>query len=291
MKNMTEEELTQTVLDEYGRTPDDRTREIILSLVRHLHAFIRDVKLTEPEWMTGIEYITRAGQISTAKRQEVILFSDLLGISALVNMVSANVPNGATETTVIGPFFVENAPKRERGESIALQDMGYPLIIRGKVLDIDGVPVPRARIDVWQNNANALYDVQDSAAPENNLRGYYLADEDGSYIIRTIRPTQYPIPTDGPAGILVKVALRHPMRPAHVHAMISAEGYQTLTTHIFDGEDCYIDSDVVFAVKESLILDIKLNESQEDADLYGMKAPFHEVLKDLILVRKAANAA
>lgn len=291
MRNMTEEDLTRIVLEEYGKIPDDRSREIVCGLIRHLHAFIRDVRLTEPEWMAGIGYVTRAGQISSDKRQEVILFSDLLGVSALVNMVSANVPDGATETTVIGPFFVENAPKRERGESIALQDMGYPMILRGKVLDIEGAPVPRARIDVWQNNANALYDVQDSDAPANNLRGYYLTNDDGSYIIRTIRPTQYKIPIDGPAGDLVKVAHRHPWRPAHVHVMISAEGFQTLTTHIFDGEDSYIDSDVVFAVKESLILDIKLNESQEDADLYGLKAPFHEVVKDLILVRKAANQA
>ena len=172
-----------------------------------------------------------------------------------------------------------------------MQEGGYPLIIRGRVLDFQGAPVPVARIDVWQNNANALYDIQDADAPENNLRGYYLTDGDGSYIIRTIRPTQYMIPIEGPAGILVKVANRHPWRPAHVHAMISAEGCQTLTTHIFDGEDCYIDSDVVFAVKGSLILDIKLNESQEDADLYGMKAPFHEVVKDFILVRKTAERA
>lgn len=291
MRNMTEADLTQIVLDEYSKIPDERTRTVIVGLIKHFHAFIREVRLTEAEWMVGIDYLTRAGQMSSDKRQEMILFSDLLGVSALVNMTSANVPGGATETTVIGPFFLPDAPKRERGETIALQEGGFPLIMRGRVLDMDGTPVPGARIDIWQNNANALYDVQDSDAPENNLRGYYLAGDDGSFVIRTIRPTQYQIPIDGPAGILVKVANRHPWRPAHLHAMISAKGYQSLTTHIFDGEDCYIDSDVVFAVKESLILDIKLNESQADADLYGMKAPFHEVVKDLILVREPALQA
>jgi hydroxyquinol 1,2-dioxygenase len=290
MRNMTEEELTQLVLDGYSNTDNPRLREILLSLIKHLHEFVRDVQLTEPEWIEGIKYITAAGQISDDKRQEVILFSDLLGISSLVNMISAKVPEGATESTVIGPFFLENAPERAWGESVAKREIGDPMIIRGKVTGMNGEPVPNARIDVWQTDANGMYDVQDSNAPEHNLRGYYRTNERGEYLIKTVRPTSYPIPVDGPAGDLVRAAKRHPWRPAHVHAMITADKYQTLITHIFDGEDQYLDSDVVFAVKESLIHDFRMNESEADAKSFGVNAPFLDLEQNFILPKQRVAA-
>lgn len=291
MRNMTEEELTKIVLDGYSRTTNPRLREIMMSLIKHLHGFVREVQLTEPEWLEGIKYITAAGQISDEKRQEVILFSDLLGISALVNMISAKVPEGATESTVIGPFFVEGAPECKWGESIARREIGEPMVIRGKVVGLSGEPVPGARIDVWQTDANGMYDVQDADAPENNLRGYYRTNDRGEFLIMTVRPTSYPIPVDGPAGDLVRAANRHPWRPAHVHAMITADKYQTLITHIFDSEDQYLDSDVVFAVKSSLIHQFQHNKSEKDAKAFGIAAPFLELQQDFILSPSVARAA
>lgn len=285
MRQMTEEELTQTVLDAYAKTADARVREILMSLLRHLHAFVREVRLTEAEWMKGIELITAAGRMSDAKRQEAILFSDLLGVSALVNMVSAGVPEGGTESTVLGPFFVAGAPERKWGESLALRDSGEPMIVHGKVVGLEGEPVSNARIDVWQTDANGMYDVQDPEQPEHNLRGFYRSNERGEFLIKTIRPTSYPIPTDGPAGELVRAAKRHPWRPAHLHAMINAQGYQPLTTHVFDAEDELLTQDVVFAVKPSLARKFKRNDSEQEARRHGVKAPFLELDHTFVLAR------
>jgi hydroxyquinol 1,2-dioxygenase len=288
MRNMTEEELTRAVLEGYGKTADPRLREILRSLIAHLHGFVRETRLTEQEWAAGIGIITAAGQISDERRQEVILFSDLLGVSSLVNMVSANVPQGATESTVLGPFFQEGAPERQWGESVAQRDIGQPLVIRGCVRGMDGEAVADARIDVWQTDANGLYDVQDPDAPEHNLRGFYRSNAAGEYLIKTVRPTSYPIPVDGPAGDLVRASGRHPWRPAHVHAMITAAGYRTLVTHIFDSEDDYLESDVVFAVKDSLIHDLHENTSEADANALGVKAPFLDLRQDFVLSRASA---
>lgn len=291
MRNMTETELTNIVLEGYAKTGDPRLKEILSSLIRHLHDFVREVRLTEAEWMAGIQYITAAGQISDDKRQEVILFSDLLGVSALVNMVSANVPEGATESTVIGPFYVKDAPEIGWGESIDKTGKGEPMILRGKVQGMNGEPVPNARIDIWQTDADGHYDIQSADIPENNLRGWYSTNDQGEFLIKTVRPTSYPIPVDGPAGDLVRAANRHPWRPAHVHAMIRADGYQELITHIFDGEDPYLDTDVVFAVKESLIFNFSQNTSAEDAAKYGLKSPFREMNQTFVLPAAKQTAA
>jgi protocatechuate 3,4-dioxygenase beta subunit len=286
MRNMTELDFTQIVLNRYESTPDPRLRGIMQSLIRHLHAFVRETRLTEAEWMGGIQFLTATGQISDAKRQEMILLSDNLGVSALVNMVSANVPQGATETTVVGPFYVPNSPRREWGESILLRKAREPsLIIHGRVRDLEGTAVPNATIEVWQTDSNGMYDIQDRTQPEDNLRGCYTAREDGAFLIRTIRPTSYPIPTDGPVGVLLRATDRHPYRPAHVHAIVAAPGYQTLTTHLFDTEDGYLDSDVVFAVKESLIRTFVLNRSEADAEKFGVPSPFWELANDFILTK------
>lgn len=287
MRNMTEEDLTKVVLERYSTTPNARLREILQSLIRHSHNFVREVRLTEAEWMVGVEVLTATGQKCDAKRQEMILLSDNLGISALTNMVSAAVPADATETTVVGPFYVPNSPKRAWGESVLLRDSEeLPLFIHGRVIGIGGEAVPHAKLEVWQTDSNGMYDIQDSDQPENNLRGWYEANDKGEFLIRTIRPTSYPIPTDGPVGVLLDVTNRHPWRPAHVHAIITAPGYQTLTTHLFDSEDQYLDSDVVFAVKESLIRTFKKNESAEDAKKFGIEGPFWELQNDFVLTRQ-----
>jgi protocatechuate 3,4-dioxygenase beta subunit len=287
MRNMTEEDLTKIVLERYSTTPNPRLREILQSLIRHSHEFVREVRLTEAEWMVGIEFLTATGQKCDAKRQEMILLSDNLGISALTNMVSAGVPAEATETTVVGPFYVPGTPKRAWGETVLLRETDeLPLFIHGRVVGVDGKPVPGAKIEVWQTDSNGMYDIQDSDQPEHNLRGWYEANNKGEFLIRTIRPTSYPIPTDGPVGVLLDATNRHPWRPAHVHAIISAPGYQRLTTHLFDSEDQYLDSDVVFAVKESLIRTFKKNESAADAKKFGIEGPFWELQNDFVLTRQ-----
>jgi catechol 1,2-dioxygenase len=282
---MTEAELTDVVLKGYGSTPDPRLREILHSLIAHAHAFVRETRLTEAEWLEGIKFLTAAGHMCDDKRQELILLSDVLGISSLVNMVSAGVPEGATESTVLGPFYVEGAPERQWGESVALRDSGAPAIIHGRVLGLDGKPLPGATIDVWQTDVSGMYDIQDPDQPEHNLRGRYRANERGEFQIRTIRPTSYPIPTDGPVGALVRKAGRHAWRPAHVHAIVAAPGYRTLVTHMFDAADPYLDSDVVFAVKASLIFEFTENKSAADAGRYGVEAPFFELAHDFVLAR------
>lgn len=286
MRNMTESEMTDVVLERYVGTPDPRLCEIMQSLIKHAHAFVRDIRLTEAEWLKGIEFLTATGQICDDKRQEMILLSDNLGISALVNMVSANVPDGATETTVLGPFYVPGSPKREWGQSILLRDSDeIPLVIHGRVHDQDGNAIANASIEVWQTDSNGMYDIQDSSQPEDNLRGCYTANDKGEFYIRSIRPTSYPIPTDGPVGVLLRATDRHPFRPAHVHAIVSAPGYQPLTTHLFDSEDKYLDSDVVFAVKESLIRTFAKNTSADDAKRFGLEGPFWELDNDFVLVK------
>ena len=288
MRNMTEADLTGVVLARYAGTPDPRLREILASLIRHLHAFARDVRLTEAEWMEGIQFLTRTGQKCDDKRQEMILLSDNLGLSALVNMVSAGVGEGATENTVVGPFYVPGSPQRRTGESLLLRMCDEPeFVVHGRVLGPDSEPVAEAKIEVWQTDSNGMYDIQDDSQPEDNLRGWYRSDAEGRFQINTIRPTSYPIPTDGPVGELLRATDRHPWRPAHLHATISAPGYQTLTTHLFDAEDKYLDSDVVFAVKESLIRTIAQNDRDDDARKFGVEAPFWELETDFALQRAA----
>lgn len=286
MRNTTEAELTDIVIDRYSGTPDSRLREILTSLIRHLHGFVRDIRLTESEWIEAIQFLTRTGQKCDDKRQEFILLSDNLGISALVNMVSANVPEGSTESTVVGPFYVASAPEKAWGESILLRERTadeHELIVHGAIIGPEGEAVADARIEVWQTDANGMYDIQDAAQPVDNLRGWYRGDGEGHFLVRTIRPTSYPIPTDGPVGELLRATNRHPWRPAHLHTTISAPGYKPLTTHLFDAEDSYLDSDVVFAVKESLIRHVRLNEDAVAASRFGVAAPFWEIETDFLL--------
>lgn len=285
MRNTTEAELTQIVLDRYASTPDPRLREILTSLIRHAHTFVREARLTESEWLSGVEFLTRTGQKCDSKRQEMILLSDNLGISALVNMVSAGVRDGATESTVLGPFYVPTAPERGWGDSILQRPRNNEreLVVHGRIRGFDGATVPDAKIEVWQTDSNGMYDIQDETQPEDNLRGWYRSNGEGKFLIRTIRPTSYPIPTDGPVGELLRATGRHPWRPAHLHATVSASGYKPLTTHLFDAEDQYLDSDVVFAVKESLIRRVRENADPSAAWSFGVSAPFWEVETDFLL--------
>lgn len=290
MRSMTEKELTDIVLQRYAGTPDPRLRDILQSLIKHLHAFARDVRLTEDEWMAGVEFLTATGKMCDDKRQEMILLSDNLGLSSLINMISAGTPEGATESTVLGPFYVPGTPECGWGESVLRRPAKSDeptLFIHGHVRGPGGKPVPHATIEVWQTDSNGMYDIQDTDQPVDNLRGLYTADDKGEFLIRTIRPASYPIPTDGPVGILVRATQRSPWRPAHVHAMVKAAGHNTLTTHLFDVEDPYLDSDVVFAVKNSLIRKFDLNDSPERAEKFGATEPFYYLENDFILAAGA----
>lgn len=258
MERMTEDALTDEVVARLEATPDDRLREVMTALVRHLHAFAKEVRLTEDEWFAAVRFLTATGQISDDVRQEFILLSDTLGLSSLVDLVNhGDETSPATEPTILGPFYAPGSPERAFGASmVEYDDGGEPAILRGTVRDEDADPVVGAKLDVWQNAATGFYAVQQPEVQgATNLRGVYTTDEQGRYEIRTVRPVPYPIPHDGPVGRLLRDTGRHPWRAAHVHARVSAPGFATLTTHLFDRESEYLDSDAVFGVKPSLVKD------------------------------------
>lgn len=257
MRNLTQDNITQAVIARLAETPDARLKEIMTSLVQHLHAFAREVKLTEAEWFQGIEFLTRVGDITDAKRQEFILLSDTLGLSMLVVAMNNAKPAGATESTVFGPFFVEGAPEYAHGDDVANGAAGVPCLVRGRVLDLEGRPVAGAAIQVWQADAEGKYDVQRPDQSGHRARGSLVAGPEGEYHFRSILAEAYPIPDDGPVGDMLRATRRHPWRPAHLHFMIQAPGYETLITHVFRDGDRYLDSDAVFGVRQSLVADWK----------------------------------
>ncbi|MDM0058910.1 intradiol ring-cleavage dioxygenase [Variovorax fucosicus] len=257
MRNLDQNTITHAVLARHAEAADPRFRQIMTSLVNHLHDFAREVRLTEAEWASGIEFLTRCGHITDDKRQEFILLSDVLGLSMLTVAMNNDKPEGCTEATVFGPFHVEGAPHYELGADIANGAQGIPCIVRGTVRGMDGEPVPGAHIDVWQSDEDGLYDVQHGEIDHAQARGILTADAQGGYRFQSILAVPYSIPHDGPVGDLLKAAGRHPWRPAHLHFMIKAEGYETLITHVFRSDDDYLDSDAVFGVRQSLIADWK----------------------------------
>jgi catechol 1,2-dioxygenase len=281
----TEDDITATVLARFAATPDPRLREIMLGLIKHLHAFVKEVELTETEWFQAIEILTEAGKMCSDKRQEFILFSDTLGVSMVVDLIGHRKPAGATESTVFGPFHRLGAPNLPPGGNIAHRDMvGVPTLVSGRVLDLDGKPIAGAMLDVWQTQSNGLYDSQDKNPNELHMRGKFTTDGDGRYLIRTVRPVNYPIPSDGPVGAMLKATGRHPWRPAHVHFVIMADGYEAVTTHIFDRTDEYLDSDAVFAVKDSLICDFVRHETPTpEAVKLGITGPVLTAAFDFVL--------
>jgi hydroxyquinol 1,2-dioxygenase len=282
----TEEDITAEVLRRFESTPNPRLREIMLSLSRHLHAFVKDVRLNEGEWLKAIEFLTATGQICSDKRQEFILLSDTLGISMLVDLISNGKPPGATESTVFGPFYREGGPEMPAGGNIAQGAKGTPAIVTGRVVDMDGKPIAGAKLDVWQADPDGLYDSQRPELEELHMRGIFHSDAEGRYAVRTTRPVHYQIPTDGPVGQMLAATKRHPWRPAHVHFKVTAEGYMPLTTHLFDDIDEYLDTDAVFGVKDSLICQFRMHETRdEDAVKFGVEPPFCTCRYDFVLAR------
>jgi len=248
-------ELLADVLSRYEQSPNPRLREITEAAIRHLHAFVEEVDLQRDEWFAGIQFLTATGQKCDGARQEFILLSDTLGVSTLVEMVTHDGREGSTENTVLGPFFVPGSPHRGRGESMLVDpDDGDRVVIRGAVTDIDGTPIAGATLDCWQNATAGFYAVQQPGVQSaENLRGIYTTAADGTYEIRTVRPVPYPIPSDGPAGDLLKAHGRGWMRPGHTHMWVRAPGYKDLITHLFDEQSAHLDDDAVFGVRESLV--------------------------------------
>jgi hydroxyquinol 1,2-dioxygenase len=281
--DFTEENAAAAVVDSFANTPDPRLRELLSSLVRHLHAFVRETEPTMAEWEYAIDFLTKTGQKCDDERQEFILLSDVLGISMLVETIN-NRAGGATESTVLGPFHVVESPRRELGDTVDLVGTGPQCVVTGRVLTADGIPVPGAELDVWQANDQGFYDVQQPGVqPRGNGRGLFTADENGAFWFRTVVPSYYPIPTDGPVGELLIATRRHPFRPAHIHFIITAEGYRPLTTHIFVANSEYIESDAVFAVKKSLIGEFALTNDQAQAARYTVSNPFWKINFDFII--------
>jgi catechol 1,2-dioxygenase len=250
----TPSDITARAVASFEGCSDARLQQLMQSLVRHLHGFAVENSLTEDEWRALIGVLTDTGNITDERRQEFILWSDALGLSMVVDALAHELPPGATESTVIGPFYVPGSPTREYGESMVVEPgAGVPAWVHGRVLDVSGSPIAGAEVDVWQNGADMLYAVQRPEAEEDHLRGRYLTRDDGTYAFVAVRPVPYPIPHDGPVGRMLEVTGRHPWRPAHIHIIARAPGYKTVTTHVFDATSEYLDSDTVFAVKPSLL--------------------------------------
>lgn len=275
MHYFTEESSVETVNARMGEGIDPRLAEVMACLVKHLHAFAKECHLTQAEWEKGIGFLTQTGQICSGERQEFILLSDVLGFSMLVDAINNRRPEGATENTVFGPFHVEDAPIRAMGENISLDGKGEPCLFEGKVIDLHGNPIEGACVDVWSDNADGYYDVQQPGIqPKWNNRGRFFTGKDGAYAFRGIKPTSYPIPDDGPVGKMLASLGRHPYRPAHMHFLVTAPGYQRLVTHTFVGDDSYLDSDAVFGVKKTLIAPFERLEGAETT----WRSPFDFIL-------------
>jgi hydroxyquinol 1,2-dioxygenase len=278
-----EEQSVDVVNERIGNSVTPRLKQVMTSLVSHLHAFIKDVELTEAEWSAAIDFLTETGHMCSDTRQEFILLSDTLGVSMLVDAINHRRAPGATENTVFGPFHVDNAPVREMGDMISLDGKGETCLYEGRVLALDGQAVEGALVDVWSDNADGFYDVQQpDAQPAMNNRGVFRTGPDGRYWFHGIKPVSYPIPDDGPVGKMLARLGRHPYRPAHVHFLVGAPGFDSVTTHIFVAGDEYLGSDAVFGVKDSLVVEFAPT-AQSDAP---WKATF-----DFILVRKSVYDA
>jgi hydroxyquinol 1,2-dioxygenase len=282
MRNLTEETLSDAVVAAMSGAKNARFKEIMTSLVKHLHAFMREVNLTEAEWLAGIQFLTAVGKRCDEKRQEFILLSDTLGATTMKDIVNNRKPPGVTEFTILGPFYRPDAPELQLSKSIAGNIPGEPAVIRGHVLAPDGSPITHAKLEVWQSDAEGFYDLQ-MPGIETALRAIFHTNSEGEYIFRTIRPSFYPIPHDGPVGQMLMAMGRHPYRPAHIHFIISAEAYQPVTTEIFVSGDPYLDTDAVFGVRESLVVKFVRHESEEEGERLNVSAPFYTVDYDFVL--------
>ena len=278
------EQITREVLDAVRGTSDERLRVIVAELVRHAHDFARDVRLQPEELIAAADFLKRCGQISDDARHEVILLSDVLGLTMVADTIAADVPEGALEGSVLGPFYRAGSPLEPNGANISRgAEDSEPAHVHGRVLDLDGRPVAGAELEVWGTNKNGLYENVDPAQPDYNLRGRFHATDDGRYELWTVKPVSYPIPDDGPVGDLLKATNRHNMRPAHIHVIAAAEGYRTIVTELFTDDDQYLGGDAVFGVRPSLVVHYNRVEDPRELAAAGRAGPFWDLERDLVL--------
>jgi hydroxyquinol 1,2-dioxygenase len=290
MTYVTEENLTEIVLERWKNIPDPRLREVMGALIKHLHAFVREIEPTQPEWATAIDFLTRTGKICDEKRQEFILFSDVMGVSMLVDAINHRLPSGATPTTVEGPFHIADAPPMANGADMAKGAPGIPCFVVGKVRDLDGRPVANATLDLWQTDGEGLYEAQRDVT-EPWMRGIYRSQQDGSYVVRTVAPIGYTIPMDGPIGELMQRTKISHMRPAHIHFCIESPGHHRVVTHLFQRGSEYIETDVVYGVKEPLIVDFVKQPAGKAPTGETINEPFYVINYDFVLQKLAKAAA
>lgn len=278
-------DITKAALQSFDQTPEPRTKQLLQAAVKYLHAFATEVNLTTNELIKLAEILTAAGKISDASRHEFLLMSDVMGLTMVVDYNTNQKPTGAFESSVLGPFYRADAPWIELGGDICRQkNAGTPTFVSGRVLSVQGQPVPEATLDVWQVPANGMYENTDPSQVEFNCRGRLRAGDDGSYRFWTVKPVAYPIPKDGPAGLILDGASRHNMRAAHIHIIVEAPGYEKVISELFVSGDPYLNSDAVFGVKDSLVVEFVPHDSQEDAAQYGRPAPFFTANYDFVLV-------
>jgi hydroxyquinol 1,2-dioxygenase len=287
MPQFDEKTITQAVIDRLAGSPDPRFKQVMTSLVTHLHDFIRDVKLTEKEWFEAIQFLTDVGKTCTPKRQEFILLSDTLGVSILTISLNHPPEHGSLESTVLGPYYWEGAPERPLGSNLAEGVKGDPTFYSGRVLDVEGRPIAGALLDIWSGDGEGNYDMQIPGETEMRARGKIRTDAEGRYLFRSIRPNYYPVPTDGPVGDMLRAMGRHPYRPGHIHMIVSAPGYEPVTTHLFVADSPYLDSDAVFGTKDSLVVKFERCAPGRAPTGEQMSTPYYTAHYDFRL-RKAA---
>ena len=290
MREFDEKSITQAVIARLAACDDPRFAQVMTSLVGHLHDFVREVKLTESEWSTAIEFLTDVGKTCTDKRQEFILLSDTLGVSVLVITLNHPAEGGSAESTVQGPFYWQGAPELPRGSNLAQGVKGEPAFYSGRVLSSDGRPLANALLDIWSGDGEGNYDMQIPGETGMRARGRIRTDAAGRYWFRSIKPTFYPVPTDGPVGRMLRKIGSHPYRPGHVHMIVSAPGHLPVTTHLFVAGSQYLDSDAVFGMKESLVVQFERHPAGTGPDGERVATPFYTVGYDFRL-RPARAAA
>jgi len=290
MPYVTEDNLTDVALARWKDIPDPRLRQVMQSLIKHVHGFVRDIEPTQAEWATAIDWLTRTGKLCSEKRQEFILSSDVLGVSMLVDAINHRLPGGATPSTVEGPFHVPDAPPVANGGNMAEGAPGIPCFVTGRVRGLDGEPIVGAVLDLWQTDGEGLYeDQRDTQGPY--MRGLYQSQPGGSYAIRTVAPISYTIPMDGTIGELMNRTNISHMRPAHIHFAITAPGYHGCVTHLFQRGDEFIETDVVYGVKEPLIVDFVKKPPGKAPTGETVSTPFYEVSYDFVLQKQAQALA
>lgn len=288
MRQFDEKSITPAVIARMAQCEDPRFRQVMTSLVTHLHDFVREVKLTETEWITAIQFLTDVGKTCTEKRQEFILLSDTLGVSILVITLNNPAEGETTDSTVLGPYYWEGAPDLPAGADLAVGVKGDPTYYSGRVLDADGRPLANALLDVWSGDGEGTYDMQMEGDVGMKARGRLRTDAEGRYSFWSIRPEHYPVPSDGPVGVMLRKMGRHAMRPGHIHMIVSAPGHHAVTTHLFAAGSQYLDSDAVFGVKDSLVTAFRKHEPGTAPDGSKRASPFYTVNFDFRLRPRSA---